>query len=113
MSVLAGLKLVAAKPQLVMDPVQLRRNKRVSKLDEQIALAKAAEAGKQYAPTRTKRVKDATGMCRWFRCPNVFELGFGRWTAATLGKLREATAVGELDAQVEAVSAEVRKGFKR
>ena len=32
---------------------------------------------------------------------------------STLGKLRDAVAVGELDAQMEAVSAGVRKAFKR
>ena len=32
---------------------------------------------------------------------------------STLGKLRDAVAVGELDAQMEAVSAGVRKNFKR
>ncbi len=144
MSVLAGLKLVAAKPQLVMDLVQLRRNKLVAKLDEQIALAKAAQAGEQYTPTRTKRVKDAAGNVSVIQAPKrvkawfwaaeggkvcvavrygskVLELGKGKTAVeaqpeqlvSTLGKLREAAAAGELDAQVEAASAGVRRGFKR
>jgi hypothetical protein len=32
---------------------------------------------------------------------------------STLGKLRDAVAAGELDAQMESASASVRKGFKR
>lgn len=61
MSVLSALKLVAAKPQRVMDPVQLRRAKLVTKLDEQIELARAQAEGGNYTPTRTKHVKDAAG----------------------------------------------------
>jgi hypothetical protein len=144
MSVLAGLKLVAAKPQLVMDPVQLRRNKLVSKLDEQIALAKAVQEGGNYTPMRAKRVKDAAGNVSVVQVPKrvkawywaveggkvcvavryggkQLELGKGKTAvetqpeqlAATLGKLREAAAAGELDAQVEVASAGVRRGFKR
>ncbi len=144
MSVLAGLKLVAAKPQLVLDPTQQRRAKLVAKLDEQIALAKAQAEGQSYTPMRSKRIKDAEGnvsvvqmpkrVKAWFWAAEggkvcvavrygskVLELGKGKTAVeaqpeqlvSTLGKLREAAAAGELDAQVEAASAGVRRGFKR
>ena len=144
MSVLAGLKLVAAKQQRVLDPVQLRRNKLVTKLDEQIELAKAAQTGGSYTPMRAKRVKDAAGNVSVVQVPRrikqwywaveggrvcvavryggrVLELTKGKTAVetqpdqlvTTLGRLRDAAAAGELDAQVEAASAGVRRGFKR
>jgi hypothetical protein len=144
MSVLAGLKLVAAKPQLVMDPVQLRRNKLVSKLDEQIALAKAVQEGGNYTPMRAKRVKDAAGNVSVVQVPKrvkawywaveggkvcvavryggkQLELSKGKTAVettaaeltATLAVLRKAVESGEIDAQIEAVSAGVRRGFKK
>ena len=69
MSVLSGLKLVAAKQQRVTDPTQLRRAKLLAKLDEQIALAQAQAASTVYAPTRAKRVKDADGSVRVVQVP--------------------------------------------
>lgn len=144
MSVLAGLKLVAAKPQSVIDPIQLRRNKLVTKLEEQIALAQAQAEGQSYVPMRSKRIKDGDGnvsvvqvpkrvkawywaadggkVCVAVRYGNkLLELGKGKTAVETqpeqlvntLGKLRDAAAAGELDAQVEAASAGVRRGFKR
>ncbi len=144
MSVLAGLKLVAVKPQSVIDPIQLRRNKLVAKLEEQIALAQAKQEGRNYAPMRSKRIKDAAGnvsiiqtpkrVKQWFWAVDggkvcvavryggkVLELSKGKTAVetqpeqlmTTLGKLRDAVSAGELDAQVEAVSAGVRRGFKR
>ncbi len=144
MSLLSALKLVAAKPQRVTDPVQLRRNKLITKLDEQIELAKAAQTGGSYTPTRAKRVKDAEGNVSVLQVPRrvrawywlvdggkvcvavryggrVLELGKGKTAVesqpdqlvTTLGRLRDAASAGELDAQVEAASAGVRKGFKR
>ena len=144
MSVLSGLKLVAAKQQRVTDPVQLRRAKLIAKLDEQIELARAQAAGASYTPTRSKRVKDADGTVTTVQAPKrvrawwwavdggklcvavrygnkVMELSKGKAAVetqpdqliSTLGRLRDATAAGELDAQVEAASAGVRRGFKR
>ena len=144
MSVLGAMKLVAAKQERQTDPVQLRRAKLVAALNEQIALAKARQAGESYTATRAKRVKDDSGnvsvvqvpkrLKTWFwtvdggkvfvmlrYCNKAMELAKGKTAVettagelvSTLGKLRDAVAVGELDAQMEAVSAGVRKGFKR
>ncbi len=139
MSVLAGLKLVAAKQQRITDPVQLRRNKLLTKLDEQIALVKAKSEGRDYLPTRSKRVKDDAGnisvvqqpkrvkawfwaveggrVCVALRYGNkVIELGKGKTAVevaagevgAVLATLRKAAEFGELDAQIDAVSAGTR-----
>lgn len=144
MSALAGLKLVAAKPQRVFDPIQMRRAKLVSKLDEQIALAKAVQEGGNFTPMRAKRVKDAEGnisvvqvpkrlkpwfwtadggkLCVAVRYGNkVLELSKGKTAVETVAEqlvntltvLKKAVEAGELDAQVQAVSAGVRKAFKR
>ena len=58
MSALAGLKLVLAKRPAALAPIQIRRNKVVVNLSEQIALAKALKDGTTFAPTRLRRVKD-------------------------------------------------------
>ena len=58
MSVLASLKLVSAKRPAALAPIQIRRNKVVVNLSEQIALAKALKDGTTFAPTRLRRVKD-------------------------------------------------------
>ena len=144
MSTLAGLKLVAAKPQRENNPVIQRRQKLLAKLDEQIALAAAKAAGTVYTAMRSKRVKDANGnvsvvqqpkrVKAWFWTVEggkvcvavkygnkVVELAKGRTAVettaaeltATLAVLRKAVESGEIDAQMEAVSAGVRKGFKR
>jgi len=144
MSTLASLKLVAAKQTRVVDPIQLRRTKLITALEEQIALAKARQAGTDYTPMRSRRVKDADGnvsvvqqpkrLKAWFwavdggkvcvavRYGNkVIELGKGKTAVETtagelsgvLATLKKAVEAGELDAQMEAASAGVRKAFKR
>jgi len=143
-SILNSLKLVAAKQQRIMDPVQQRRAKLVTKLDEQIALAQARAEGKDYAPTRATRVTDAEGNVTTVQAPKrvkawtwaveggrvcvavrygnrVMELAKGKTAVevaagevvATLARLRDAVAAGELDAQAEAASVGVRRGGKR
>lgn len=144
MSVLASLKLIAAKQKQEINPPLQRRLKLLAKLDEQIALAKATAEGMVYTPMRSKRVKDAAGnvsvvqipkrlkawfwptdagkMCVTVRYGNrVVELSKGRTAVETtaaeldavLATVKKAVEAGELDAQIEAVSAGVRKGFKR
>ena len=81
MSILNSLKLVAAKQQCVMDPVQQRRAKLVTKLDEQIALAQARAEGKDYAPTRATRVTDAEGNVTTVQAPKRVKA----WTWAIEG----------------------------
>ena len=144
MSTLASLKLVAAKQTRVVDPIQLRRTKLITALDEQIALATARQAGTDYVAMRSRRVKDADGnvsvvqqpkrLKAWFWavdggkvCVAVrygnkpIELTKGKTAVETtagelsgvLATLKKAVEAGELDAQMEAASAGVRKAFKR
>ncbi len=58
MSALAGLKLVAARRPAQLSPVQMRRERLIAKLDEQIELTKAMLKGRQQDFMRTRRVKD-------------------------------------------------------
>ena len=55
---LASLKLVNAKRQNVIDPIQFRRNKLNEKLKVQIAMAQALSRGEQYTVKRKKLVRD-------------------------------------------------------
>ena len=58
MSVLSGLKLTMTKSRNALSPVHHRRNKLLSRIDEQIKLATAMREGKSYAPSRTRIVKN-------------------------------------------------------
>jgi len=65
MSVLSGLKLINAKRPSALAPIQVRRNKLINKLMEQIALATAMQNGMIYAPKRLRNIKNAeTGEVR-------------------------------------------------
>jgi hypothetical protein len=65
MSALAGLKLVSAKRPVALAPIQIRRNKVVVNLSEQIALAKSLKDGTKFTPTRIRNVKNGdTGEVR-------------------------------------------------
>lgn len=55
---LASLKLVNAKRQNVIDPIQFRRNKLNEKLKVQIAMAQALSRGEQFTVKRMKKVTD-------------------------------------------------------
>lgn len=61
MATLSSLKLVAAKKPAHKDPVLHRRNKLSMKVVEQLAYARALNAGEVYAPTRIKTVTNAEG----------------------------------------------------
>jgi len=61
MSVLDGLKFVAAKRSTSVSPVVARRNKLLKKLFEQEQLVQAEIAGKDFSPTKLKRVTDKEG----------------------------------------------------
>ena len=61
MATLTSLKLVAAKKPAQKDPVQHRRSKLSMKVLEQLAYARALNAGEVYAPTRIKTVTNAEG----------------------------------------------------
>ena len=58
MSAFNGLKLVAARRPQTASPIQLRRNKLVTQLWEQIELARASAEGKTFAPVRLRNIKD-------------------------------------------------------
>ena len=70
MSGLSALKLVTGKPQQTNSPQHARRQKLCSKLDEQIQLAKAQQAGTEFLSFKTRTVKDeATGDSRRVSVP--------------------------------------------
>ena len=59
MAVLSALKLVTATRTNVVNPVAVRRAKLVSKLQDQLRLVEALQAGRNYIATRLKNVTDA------------------------------------------------------
>lgn len=65
MSALSNLKLTNTKRPLAMPAVQIRRNKLLKKLHEQIQLAQAQAAGDTYTAKRLKNVRDTeTGLTK-------------------------------------------------
>jgi hypothetical protein len=58
MGLLSTLKLSAAQKPGTVTPVQQRRNKLAKRLWEQIELAKAQQAGTQFAPTKFRSYTD-------------------------------------------------------
>ncbi len=60
-AILTSLKLVAAKRQGAVDPVQFRRNKLSTKLKEQIAMAIAFSNGESFTVKRSRNVRDEHG----------------------------------------------------
>lgn len=54
MTVLTNLKLVASKKNRSLAPIVVRRNKLISKLDEQLKLCEAQKSGQTFAPKRLK-----------------------------------------------------------
>ena len=146
MSVLTGLKLVAAKRPTKVSDVVLRRSKISKRLLEQIELAKIMQGQNGVAPTKLRTETDAvTGEERttevrkrvkeWFFTADngklVVTLRYGSKTiefakgktavelvsaeqlVSTLSTLRDAVNSGELDAQLEAASAQVKEMFKK
>ena len=70
MSGLNALKLVQAKREKANSPQHARRQKLSIKLVEQIQLAKAQQAGTEFAPVRIRSVMDeATGQSRKVEVP--------------------------------------------
>lgn len=145
MTTLANLKLVAAtKPNNLSTSVQ-RRLKLCGRLDEQLAIAKAAITGDTYQPTKTRSYVDSeTGLRKqtvvqkrvkpwWFTsedgklCLSVrygarilylakgktaVELGDNGQLVPTLEAIKSAVMAGELDAQIETASEDLKSGFK-
>ena len=61
-SILSSLKLISAKQQVSVDPIQFRREKLSRMLREQILLANAYMNNTTYQATRKKRVRDENGV---------------------------------------------------
>jgi len=57
-SVLSSLKLISAKRQTSIDPIQSRRQRVSLKLQEQLALATALQNGETYTVKRQRNVRD-------------------------------------------------------
>lgn len=60
MTVLTNLKFVAAKKTAAVSPVIAKRKKLVAKLQEQLAMFEAQQAGNTYTAKRIKTVVDPT-----------------------------------------------------
>ena len=61
-AILTSLKLVSAKRQDSIDPVQFRRNKLSQKLKEQIAMAVAYSSGEPFTVKRQRNVRNEHGL---------------------------------------------------
>jgi hypothetical protein len=85
MSGLSALKFTNSKPQHGNSPQQARRQKFCVKLDEQIQLAKAQQAGNEFAPVKVRMIKDAeTGESRKVEVPKKIKPW---WWSDDKGKL--------------------------
>ncbi len=60
-SILSSLKLISAKRQTSIDPIQFRREKLSKMLDEQILMATAYVFNTEFQATRKKKVRDENG----------------------------------------------------
>ena len=58
MSLLNSLKIVTAKRPAPVSPIARRRDILITKLNEQVAYARAQQDGSVYAPTRSRKVTD-------------------------------------------------------
>ena len=61
MSFITKLKLVASKRERNISPIVLRRQKLVSKIEEQLQLARCLKNGTLFAPKRLKTVTNEAG----------------------------------------------------
>ena len=88
---LASLKFTTAKKPSQLPPVQIRRNKLVAKLAEQIELATALAEGRSYAPSRQKVVKGEDGLCSTVQVPKRLRQW---WFTADNGKIALSVRYG-------------------
>ena len=61
-SILSSLKLTSAKRQQVSNPIEFRRQKISTKLQEQVSLAIALKNGETYTAKRLRTVTDSDGI---------------------------------------------------
>ena len=85
MATLATLKLSTAVKPTHMPAVQVRRNKLVKRLWEQMELVKAQQAGTQFTPTKLRTVVDHDSGMR--KQVEVFKRVKQWWFIAESGKL--------------------------
>ena len=57
-TILSSLKIVQAKRQSAIDPLMLRRNKLLRKLEDQINAAKALSKGESFSVNRVRNITD-------------------------------------------------------
>ncbi|MGK5007065.1 hypothetical protein [Janthinobacterium sp. LB2P70] len=57
-SLLNSLKIVTAKRPAPVSPIARRRSMLITKLNKQVAYARAQQDGSLYAPTRSRKVTD-------------------------------------------------------
>jgi len=92
MNTFSSLKLTAAQKPTQISAVQQRRNKLAKRLWEQMELAKAQIAGKQFVATKFRTVKDAeTGMRKQIETNKRVKAW---WFIADSGKLNLSVRYG-------------------
>jgi hypothetical protein len=92
MSALAKLKLVNSKRSRTVSPIVHRRNKLISKIEEQISIATAQKEGRLYAPKKLKTVTNTdTGERRTIETTKRVKEWF--WTAES-GKINFSVRYG-------------------
>ena len=138
---LTALKFVSSKRPTQIPSVQLRRNKLVNKLHEQIQLISAKKDGVHFAPLHFRSVRDRdTGEIKrirpWFFTSDngkvclqikygskvidvsgknkpTIELANADELVKTLELVKVATLAGELDQLLESAGMKLRDGFAK
>ena len=102
MAELAKLKLVAFMGPQAATPQQLRRNKLLNRLREQIALAQAQAHGLTHFGTRLRPVRSGSRMVELAKAKSGIEVANSEQLVATLETISQVVAAGELDVQIAA-----------
>jgi len=98
MSGLTGLKFIVSKCKQGNSPAYARRQKLISKLTEQIQMAKAIESGTVYSPMKIRALKDdATGEVRSVEVPKRIKPW---WWQSDNGKMCIAVRYGSRTIEV-------------
>ena len=94
MAELAKLKLVAFMGPQAATPQQLRRNKLLNRLREQIALAQAQAHGLTHFGTRLRPVRNGSRMLELAKAKSGIEIANSEQLVATLETISQAVAAG-------------------
>ena len=84
-TILSSLKIVQAKRQSAIDPLMLRRNKLLRKLEDQINAAKALSKGESFLVKRVRNITDK--QTSEIRAVEVFRKIRQWWFVADSGKV--------------------------